>query len=66
MDELLQGGNEAVGGVVGEERMLDADDSAGSIGGDFSGEDPSFRAKDDGGDCFRRGEALCGGEGFQS
>ena len=64
LDELLQGRDEAVGGVLGQQRVLDADDFAGSLGGDFCGEGFGFRAENGGGDFGRGGETLRGGEGF--
>ena len=36
-DELLQGESEAVGGVLGEEGVLDAKDFGDGVGGDLGG-----------------------------
>ena len=55
-----KGESEAVGGVGGEQRMLDADDFGERLGGDFGGEGFGLRADDDGGD----GQARFARPGF--
>src|SRR6185437_15436404 len=47
-DELLEGGDVAVGCVGGEERMLDADDIGDVPGGGLGGKGFGLRADDDG------------------